>query len=165
MPNLRAFCALPIFRRTLLCAVALGLPCGALAQRYSFKHYGQEEGLSNLSVYSLLQDRTGFLWVGTHNGLFRYDGQRFRGFGRADGLPSVLIGSLHETADGTLWVGTRDGLAQRQGDRFQRVDLGDSLELLGLSSIDSDRQGRLYVGTSKGLAVGQPTASPLLVPT
>lgn len=156
MPSLRPCRVLPIFRQTLLCAVAAGLPSEALAQRYSFKHYGQEEGLGNLSVYSLLQDRTGFLWVGTHNGLFRYDGRRFRGFGRADGLPSVLIRALHETADGTLWVGTRDGLARRQGDGFQRVDLGESLELLGLSGIDSDRQGRLYVGTSKGLAVGSP---------
>ena len=126
------------------------------AQRYSFRHYGQEEGLNNLSVYSLLQDRTGFLWVGTHNGLFRYDGRQFRRFGVAEGLPSALIGSLHESADGTLWVGTRDGLARRQGERFQPVDLGGVVELLGLSGIDSDRHGRLYVGTSKGLAVGLP---------
>ena len=44
----------------------------SLAQRYSFKHYGPEEGLKT-AVNRLLQDRDGFLWVGTSNGLFRYD--------------------------------------------------------------------------------------------
>jgi CheY-like chemotaxis protein len=54
-----------------LLAISLRLP----AQRYSFKPYGLEQGLGNLTVRSLLQDRTGFLWVGTYNGLFRYDGE------------------------------------------------------------------------------------------
>jgi ligand-binding sensor domain-containing protein len=48
------------------------------AQRYNFKFYGQEERLQNLAVQAVLQDREGFLWVGTQNGLFRYDGSRFK---------------------------------------------------------------------------------------
>src|SRR5215813_10323018 len=79
------------------------------AQRYNFKFYGQDEGLQNLAVQVILQDREGFLWVGTQNGLFRYDGNRFTGFGKNDGLPGARIESLHETANGTLWVGTGTG--------------------------------------------------------
>ena len=89
------------------------------AQRYSFKFYGQEEGLQNLAVQAVLQDREGFLWVGTQNGLFRYDGSRFKAFTKDDGLPGARIESLHEAADGTLWVGTGTGLARRTGDRFE----------------------------------------------
>ena len=59
-------------------AAAVALSTGALlAQRYSFRHYGQSEGLKNLAIECLLQDETGFLWVGTQNGLFRLDGRRF----------------------------------------------------------------------------------------
>ena len=69
------------------------------AQHYNFKFYGQEEGLQNLAVQSVLQDREGFLWVGTQNGLFRYDGSRFKAFTKADGLPGARIEESvsHET--------------------------------------------------------------------
>ncbi len=103
--------------------VTLGLPTRVEGQRYNFKFYGEEEGLQNLAVQVLLQDRAGFLWVGTQNGLFRFDGSRFAAFGRADGLPAGRIGSLHEAGDGTLWVGTPLGLARRQGARFEPVTL------------------------------------------
>src|ERR1700733_4352884 len=103
----------------------------AYGQRYNFKFYGEEEGLQNLVVQVVLQDRAGFLWVGTQNGLFRYDGSRFTAFGRADGLPAGRIDSLHEAVDGTLWVGTRIGLARRQGERFEPVHLGVATGVVG----------------------------------
>src|SRR5580658_6539629 len=120
--------AIPAMRtlRRFLFAVflaTLGTSTPLAAQRYNFKFYGEEEGLQNLAVQVVLQDRTGFLWVGTQNGLFRYDGSRFTAFGRADGLPAGRIDSLHESADGTLWVGTDYGLARRRGDRFEPVPL------------------------------------------
>src|ERR1700722_2554789 len=110
----------------MLLAAVLAWACAStlFAQRYNFKFYGEEEGLQNLAVQVVLQDHAGFLWVGTQNGLFRYDGSRFTAFGRADGLPAVRIDSLHEAFDGTLWVGTPVGLARRQGERFEPVALG-----------------------------------------
>ncbi len=102
-----------MFRR--LCSFVLGAalagPGPLAAQRYNFKFYGEEEGLQNLVVQVMLQDRAGFLWAGTENGLFRYDGSRFTSFGKADGLPAGRIESLHESVDGTLWIGTQLGLA------------------------------------------------------
>ena len=62
-----------------------------------------------------MQDRTGFLWVGTENGLFRYDGRQFRAYTKAQGLPSAQIEALHQTADGEIWVGTPQGLARLKG--------------------------------------------------
>lgn len=130
---------------------------GLNAQRYNFKFYGEEEGLQNLAVQVVLQDRAGFLWVGTQNGLYRYDGSRFSGFGKAEGLPAARIESLHESIDGTLWVGTRTGLARRQGDRFETVALGGPQGIVGRSGIASDRSGRLYLATERGLATGPPS--------
>src|SRR5689334_25242276 len=96
----------------ILLAVFAG-PVTLWAQRYNFKFYGEEEGLQNLAVQVVLQDRAGFLWVGTQNGLYRYDGNRFSAFGKSEGLPGARIEALHESIDGTLWVGTRTGLARR----------------------------------------------------
>ena len=128
---------------------------GLLAQRYSFKYYGQESGLGSLGVLSLQQDRTGFLWVGTANGLYRYDGRHFRMFTTADGLPSMQITTLAETADGTLWVGTIYGLARRVSDRFEKVDLSPAK---GTRNMAADSRNRLLVATDVGLMVGQPAA-------
>ena len=136
--------------------LALCLSWTAPAQRHSFKQYDSDEGLTSPVVTNLLQDRTGFLWAGTHSGLIRYDGARFRHFGKSDGLPSAEIRSLHETVDGTLWVGTRTGLARRRGDRFEAVPLGASVEIRGRSALASDASGRLYVGVTEGLAVVPP---------
>ena len=155
----------PRFRFALRLAVLLAtisLPIQLAGQRYNFKFYGEEEGLENLVVQVVLQDRAGFLWVGTQNGLFRYDGSRFRAFGRADGLPAGRIDSLHEAVDGTLWVGTHIGLALRVGDRFEQVPLGVaqgvSAGVAGREAIASDSAGRVYVATEKGLLVGTKSA-------
>src|SRR5271165_6716005 len=133
---------------------------GALAlygQRYNFKFYGEEEGLQSLAVQVVLQDRAGFLWVGTQNGLFRYDGNRLTGFGKADGLPDAHIESLHESIDGTLWVGTRFGLAKRSQERFERVPLGATVGFVGREGIASDSAGNLYIATEHGIVAGAPS--------
>src|SRR5580698_8823780 len=98
-----------------------------LGQQYSFKDY--VDGLGNLSVNCLLQDRAGFLWIGTESGLYQYDGSRFWQLGLKEGLPSEFVRSLSLDRDGRLWVGTRDGLAYSTGPRsfsnvtYQRQNL------------------------------------------
>ena len=140
------------FGLNLIRVIALLLaPCLASAQRYVFKYYAHEQGLGNLAVTCLLQDRAGYLWVGTENGLYRYDGSTFSGFRTEEGLPAAHISSLHETADGTLWVGTVAGLGRRTGDRFQAVASGTSGEVW---SMTSDGRGILYLGTRDGLITG-----------
>ena len=92
--------------------------------------------------------------MGTQNGLFRYDGSRFKAFTKNDGLPGARIESLHEAADGTLWVGTAAGLARRTGERFQTVSLGAARGVTGREGIASDPQGRVYLATERGLLAG-----------
>jgi len=134
-------------------AVALLLPGSACAQRFAFKYYSHDQGLISLDVHSLLQDRTGYVWVATADGLFRYDGDRFTGFYTAQGLPSNRVESLHQASDGTIWVGTRDGLARFEGDHFSRVRLPEPVAFLSQSSLASDIHGSLFMGTNRGLWV------------
>lgn len=121
----------------------------ALAQRYSFKQYGQDQGLNNLDVSCMMQDRAGFLWVATEGGLFRYDGHQFRAYSTAQGLPSAQVMALHQTADGVIWAGTSEGLARLLGETFERVPI----EARRVGSILSDARGNLYAGSAAGLWV------------
>ncbi|MCX6629530.1 MAG: triple tyrosine motif-containing protein [Candidatus Solibacter sp.] len=123
----------------------------ACAERYRFRHFGPEDGL-NSAVSRLLQDRTGFLWVGTGNGLFRYDGAHFQRFGVENGLPSASVRCLEEGPDGTLWVVTGRGLARFRKNSFQVVETGADGQDLRSLSIGAD--GKLYLGFDHGLLVG-----------
>jgi ligand-binding sensor domain-containing protein len=87
--------------------VMLGLTFSvtAFAQQSSFRHYGAAEGLQNMVVLSLAQDRDGYIWAGSEGGLYRYDGTRFRLVGSAEGLPCATeIHTLYVAADGALWT-------------------------------------------------------------
>jgi len=140
-------------------AVALA-PVSLYAQRYRFKYFAHGDGLDDTEVHCLLQDRTGFIWVGTSSGLFRYDGMHFEGFLRA-GDNTSSIDALAETPDGTLWVGTHGGLARLREGRMEFVDPPGWVRISGQGSLASDSHGRLYVGTSDGLYVGEGTGPDL----
>jgi diguanylate cyclase (GGDEF)-like protein len=79
-----------------------------VSQQFSFSD--TNDGLGNLNVNCIAQDRSGYLWVGTENGLYRYDGNRFQQFGSSDGLAEHAIQSLFLGLDGTLWVGTTSSI-------------------------------------------------------
>ncbi len=133
--------------------VAIMFPAGLSAQRYAFAHYGVQDGLDRLNTRALLQDREGFLWVGTGGGLYRFDGGRFRFFGAEQGLPDGRVRSLHLTPDGVLWVGTSSGFAYRSNGGFHAVpiDQPPGRVVAHQGGMVSDSQGRLWVGTNRGL--------------
>ena len=143
------------FRLALLLA-GLVWAAPARAQQYSFQVFDFDSGLNNLAVETIFQDREGFLWVGTQNGLFRYDGRGFLEFGRKEIAPGSLIMSLHQTSDGTLWIGTTKGLYRRQNGRILHTVLPASelQRVNGKTGLASDERGRLYVATRGGLAIG-----------
>src|SRR6202521_4482960 len=146
------------YRRALACAVAVYASAGiavpvAEAQQYSFRYYGSDQGLTNLAVKVLFQDRTGFLWVSTENGLFRYDGERFQEFGAAEGIPASAGVSLGEAPDGSLLAGAEFGLRRKNGDRFEPLPLPGAKSVVGISGIYPDGAGNTYIATEAGLAV------------
>lgn len=122
--------------------------------RLSFKAYGAEQGLANLSPWAMVQDTTGFLWVGTEDGLFRFDGTRFHGFGAKEGMPSVFVESLHGVPDGSLWVGTYRGLCRYREGRFTVFGPDKGLPMAPIIGLASDAQGRLLVATPEALFRG-----------
>ena len=142
-------------RAAVLCLLAAPL----FGQRYNFHQYGLEQGLTNLVVLTMTQDRAGFLWAGTEDGLCRYGGNRFTCYGLADGLPSSYINDVYEAPNGVLWVGTRFGLARRDGYRFSPVDLPGAAPRPRIVGMLTDRSGRLLIATDRGLFAAAPAAA------
>lgn len=123
------------------------------AQRYNFQTFGYDDGLKNLAIERILQDREGFLWVATQNGLFRYDGYRFTEFGPKEGVPAGWLVCLHESPDGTLWVSNVDSVVHSEGNGFVKVDLSPAKRARGVQAIASDQSGRVYIATKDGLLI------------
>jgi diguanylate cyclase (GGDEF)-like protein len=124
-------------------------PLGPL--QLSFERLGTEEGLESPSINDLAQDAEGNIWIATHEGAVRYDGERFWTFGREQGLPSPFVFDVEPDRDGTLWAATLKGLARLVRGRFEPVELpgspsGESVEVLAL-----DKDGRLLVGAIGGV--------------
>jgi len=142
---------------TLLTGLLLGGPALATAPerkdpqgQLAFKTFSTEEGLKNLGVLALAQDREGFIWVGTENRVFRFDGARFEPFGTKEGLPSSVIHALHLQSDGTLWAGTLKGLARWDGTRFEAVEPEAGLLEEDVVGMTDGPNGELWVSTSQG---------------
>ena len=141
-----------VTKTLLVWTLACGVTAPLSAQRYNFRYYGLEDGLANQVVRSLLQDRAGFIWVGTENGLFRYDGGSFFLYSEKDGLPDTWICGMAESSDGILWVASRNGISRFDGRRFLPLTLPSSMRFDGESNLVSSPSGSgLYVTSSQGI--------------
>ena len=138
-------------------ALALLLGLGSLwahasepAGRLRWLEFGLEDGLQDLNISTLCQDKDGFVWVGTETGLHRFDGKSFQSFRRPNGLPSSVIQALQVHPDGKLWVGTYRGLARSEGDQFVTVGAGLPGPAASITALAVGPGGRIHVGTAKG---------------
>lgn len=118
------------------------------AQSYYFRNYQVNNGVSSNTITSILQDKKGFMWFGTRNGLNRFDGNSFKIF-KNDPRDSNSIGSnsvlsLYEDADEILWVGTYKGiyLYTPQQDRFK---LFPKLPAGEVRYIKGDEEGNTWI--------------------
>lgn len=130
---------------------------------YRFDNIGSHQGLGNLEVKAVVQDNEGFIWVGTLDGLYRYNGYEFKSF-KYDpddprSLPGNVIESLFKDSQGRLWVGTEfAGLAlyHQQSESFIRFENEpqnpNSLDNNSIFSLFEDNQGRLWLGSQNGLS-------------
>lgn len=135
-------------------AVALLLAGGLVhGQRAVHDLYGVERGLTNLSITAWAQDKRGFVWVGTEQGLFRFDGSQFRRYGEADGLPHELVMGLGVTPEGNLWVSTFGGLVWKKSARFERPGAALLNGALTAQAV-AFGQGKVYFATRVGVVSG-----------
>lgn len=127
-----------------------------------FEHYGVKDGLSQNSVYDIVQDDKGFIWMATQDGINRFDGYSFLVFRPEPGNPNSVSGhtitKLLNAKDGALWVATQGEGINRltpHTHHFERFTHDparpDSLSSDLVRAVVEDRDGTIWVGTENGL--------------
>lgn len=114
-----------------------------------FQLMGSETGYTSHSpVMSIVDDGSGGLWCGTAGqGLYRYQGGRFRHYGLSDGLADLTIWSLARDRHGRLWAGTNRGVVRWENDVFSHLPLTSHVPFDQINSLHVDAEDRLWVGT------------------
>ncbi|MDP4209011.1 MAG: two-component regulator propeller domain-containing protein [Bacteroidota bacterium] len=133
-----------------------GLQFSANAQpgSFSFDHLNVEGGLSQSTVFAITQDSKGYIWIGTRDGLNRYDSHEIRTYrnisGDASSLSYNVVNALLHDSKGQLWVGTYHGLCvyHPETDNFSQIK---SLSNDNINAVFEDRDKNIWVGTRKGL--------------
>ncbi len=106
----------------------------------------------NEAVKALVLDNSERIWVGTQNGLWRYNKEEWKAYSVKDGLPSNNIISLALSSRGDIAVGTDKGLAVLSATgNWKRYDTTSGLPLLQINAVQFDKSNNIYVGTNDGL--------------
>ncbi len=135
--------------------------CRVRADELKFDRLSINDGLSENVVYCILQDKKGFMWFGTHDGLNRYDGYSFKVF-RNDPFDSTSlcnnnVTALYEDKVGRFWIGTYNGLSlfDEKTETFRSFyhdsTTPTSLAHNQVNTICEDKNGRLLFGTVGGV--------------
>jgi ligand-binding sensor domain-containing protein len=156
-----------------LITLALWLVSGVpvvCAQQLAVRHYDVADGLAHGVVKAIHQDRKGYLWFGTYEGLSRFDGYRFTNYGVRDGLGHVIVNDITEDRQGRLWGGTngggvarlindprealssqQSGLAAGVRQKFINFPVGDSPYSNNVNALLFDADDNLWCATDDGL--------------
>jgi len=123
------------------------------SSEYTIDSWQTPDGLPANTVTAIAQTPDGYLWLGTLNGLARFDGIRFRTFNKSDGLPNARVQCLLVDHNGQLWIGTDGGgLARFDHGRFTVLTRKEGLRHDVVLTLAEDDQHRLWVGTARGLS-------------
>jgi len=119
---------------------------------YVFQRVGDNFGLSSLTPSCILQDLDGFIWIGTPDGLLRFDGNHILRFGLEQGLPSTNVGQLVLAPTGRIWIVTSRGIAYMEGGVLRQLPLAKTYNSYRRpSALALDSWGKVYLATEGGL--------------
>src|SRR6185295_17607376 len=96
--------------------ICLCLP--TFGQQFSILNYTVNDGLPSNQITSTCEDSYGFLWIGTNNGLSRFNGKNFVNYGYTEGLQDLSVTNIYEDRHHRLWVGTLRGISELRGNRL-----------------------------------------------
>lgn len=139
---------------TWIVVLLLCFHAGSAQSDYLFFPLSLDEGLSDARVNSIMQDRYGFMWFGTSNGLNRYDGYSVKTYysDKRNGLPGNNIYTLFSDSKGLLWIGTSRGAVRFNfvTQQFEPVSK-QPLPATAVYCFTEDARGNVYIGTKDGL--------------
>jgi signal transduction histidine kinase/ligand-binding sensor domain-containing protein len=140
----------------MLFSVASGT-AGALDSSKAISQFGHDvwqDELPQNTIHCILQARNGYLWLGTYEGLIRFDGVRFVLYDTRPpaNLRGTAVLALAEDRSGTLWIATNGGLSRFENGRFSTTGTAEGLPSNVVFSLCEGKDGSLWVGTDRGVA-------------
>jgi signal transduction histidine kinase/ligand-binding sensor domain-containing protein/FixJ family two-component response regulator len=139
-----------------LSSVGFALDPDKRITQYVLQVWGIKEGLPQNTVYAVIQSKDGYLWLGTQEGLARFDGVHFNVYSKRnlEQISNNLIRVLHEDQQGNLWIGSYGGglicLKKKDG-KFITFTEKQGLSNNRILSICEDQEENLWIGTEAGL--------------
>jgi signal transduction histidine kinase/ligand-binding sensor domain-containing protein len=128
--------------------------CQAQHTEYIAQQWEVSEGLPQSTVRCITQSKDGYLWIGTWNGLARFDGVRMMVY-RPNSEPALESGNilfLYSDSHGALWIGTSPGgLVRYRNGRFERFDSTNGIAATAIHHMTEDRFGRMWFATERGV--------------
>lgn len=128
-----------------------GLILKAYPQEFQ-ETYTKGDGLSGDEVRAIVVDRRDNVWLGTNEGLSKFDGKVWTNFSKSDGLVNDEVTALCIDQKGSLWIGTRKGLSILKGRSFTNYTASNGLVSNCVKVIGCDRKGQVWLSTSGGLS-------------
>jgi signal transduction histidine kinase/CheY-like chemotaxis protein/ligand-binding sensor domain-containing protein len=122
--------------------------------QYVHTVWRSEDGLPQNSIQAMLQTKDGYIWIGTQEGLVRFNGLEFKIFDKSttDAIRHNDVRALYQGHDGALWIGTfGGGLVRYKDGQFTNYTVRQGLSTNSVSSILEDSHGNLWIGTTDGL--------------
>lgn len=135
-----------------------------IASDLLFERFNSASGLPDDRIRTVFQDSKGFLWLGTMNGVARYDGYGFKKFYK-NSNPNSISGNwayaINEDKNNNIWFGTREGLSKYNQstdafENFKASDNSNSIPNNKINTLQFDDYGKLWIGTPIGLSVFDP---------
>ncbi len=142
--------------KILLLCILLSLSFVKAQSQYRFDQWTSDNGLPQNSVRTIVRTRDGYLWMGTFEGLARFDGVDFTVFdlGNTPELKSNYIEALIEDRRGNLWIAVDGGgLVQYKDGKFHRYSKIEGLASNIATSLFEDSAGNIWIGTENGVSV------------
>lgn len=122
----------------------------AKGQRYNFKNFSVNEGLSQSEIYSICEDLRGNIWFASlGGGIIKFDGYKFTNYREEDGLLSNYVHCIYEDKTGKLWMGTEKGVCIYDGLKFKPFDIVDGPGSKVVRVILQDHSNDFWFGTDK----------------
>ena len=132
----------------LFCKPVCGQNIISAPREANFVNYTTEQGLDYVNGFRVYEDKKGYLWFCTKEGISRFDGINFKNFTVNDGLPSPIVTGACEDNKGNLWISTIRGLAVLKNNRFDTVP---NLKKIQAINLIKATDGTIWVGGGEGL--------------
>lgn len=117
------------------------------SQAYQFKNYSVDNGIAQPYVYTINQDKNGYLFIGTGDGIYKYDGVAFKAFTKEDGLSENFVTSSYQDNSRNLWLGHYEGsVTYYDGKKFKSINTS-KFSKSPVYSIVEDDKGYVWFAT------------------